>query len=173
MQTAHPIDPAHFTRQLYAVMQQVNPGIAQMALYEFQYSLNNITPAGDGWASVIPDPLEDIERLVNSRAFYDSIQIKQRKGDKIILDEKIVRLTQMLMVGLVSGVYPLEWVNAHFIFDIRGFFFLHRTNYFNEAILAHFGGKPFCRFEAKQKQLQMQQDIGYKDFQWANAEVII
>ncbi len=171
MQTVYKIDPTLFTKQLYEKMQKVSPAIAQMELYEFQYALDNLTPAGDSWVTIELESIKTIEDTVNSRTFYDSIQIKQRKGDRILFDEKIVRLTQMLLVGLVSGDYPVDWVNKHFYFDIRGFFFLHRTNYFTDPIIAHLGGKPFCRFEPKQKQLLLQQDIGYLDFKRANAEV--
>jgi len=38
-------------------------------------------------------------------------------------------------------------------------------------VLAHFGGAPFRQFEQKQKQLERCQDVGYKDFMAANAEV--
>ena len=43
--------------------------------------------------------------------------------------------------------------------------------YFTDAVLAHLGGQPFKRFEPSQRQFECLQDIGYKDFQAANAEV--
>ena len=43
--------------------------------------------------------------------------------------------------------------------------------YFTEKILAHLGGKPYQVFEQKQKQLERCQDVGYKAFREANAEV--
>jgi uridine kinase len=88
-----------------------------------------------------------------------------------VQDEKIERLATMLFVGLVTGDYPVEWVNRHFYFDIRSFFFLHRTTYFTEKILAHFGGKPYRQFEQKQKAFEYYQGVGYKAFAEANAEV--
>ena len=88
-----------------------------------------------------------------------------------MLDDKIVRLTTMLFAGLVTGQYPADWVKALFYFDIRGFYFLVRTVYFTDSILAHFGGQPFRRFEQKQKQFDLSQDLGYKEFKEANAEV--
>jgi uridine kinase len=88
-----------------------------------------------------------------------------------VLDENIVRLTNMLFVGLVTGKYPEEWIRAHFYFDVRGFYFLHRTVYFTDKVLAHFGGKPFKRFEQRQKRFERYQAVGYKDFKEANAEV--
>jgi hypothetical protein len=91
--------------------------------------------------------------------------------DRIVLDSEIIRLAQMLFVGLVTGAYPLDWVDQHFYFDIRGFYFLHRTVYFTDKVLAHFGGKPYRQFEQKQKQLEHYQDLGYKAFREANAEV--
>ena len=60
---------------------------------------------------------------------------------------------------------------THFYFDIRGFYFLHRTIYFTDQVLAHFGKEPFMRFEAKQNQFERLQDLGYKAFREANAEV--
>ena len=74
-------------------------------MYEFGYGLENLTPPG-GWAAVTLLPQAEIERMVNDRAFYDSIQIKPKVDDRIVLDEKIVRLTHMLFVGLVTGEYP-------------------------------------------------------------------
>ena len=161
MQTVYKIIRPYSQSSYMKRCKRSSPAIAQMELYEFQYALDNLTPAGDGWVTIELESIKTIEDTVNSRTFYDSIQIKQRKGDRIVFDEKIVRLTQMLLVGLVSGDYPVDWVNKHFYFDIRGFFFLHRTNYFTDPILAHLGGKPFCRFEPKQKQLVLHQDIGY------------
>jgi uridine kinase len=77
----------------------------------------------------------------------------------------------MLFRGLVGGEYSPEWVKKLFYFDIRGFYFLPRTIYFTEAGVAHLGGKPFLRFEPRQKQFENVQDIGYLDFQEANIEV--
>jgi len=62
-------------------------------------------------------------------------------------------------------------VRAHFYFDIRGFFFLTRTVYFTEAVLAHFGGKPYRQFEQRQRRFERCQEIGYKVFKEANAEL--
>jgi uridine kinase len=77
----------------------------------------------------------------------------------------------MLFVGLVTGAYEETWVNEHFYFDVRGFFFLHRTTYFTEKVLAHLGGKPFRQFEKKQKAFERFQGVGYKDFMDSNADV--
>jgi uridine kinase len=92
-------------------------------------------------------------------------------GDRIMLDEAIVRLTNMLFVGLVTGEYGVEWVRAHFYFDIRGFYFLPRTRYFTGEVVACLGGGPLFTFEQRQKQFDRWQSIGYKAFQEANAEV--
>ncbi len=88
-----------------------------------------------------------------------------------MLDETIVRLTNALFVGLVTGEYPEEWVRAHFYFDIRGFYFLTRTVYFTYPVLAHLGDRPFLRFEQKQRRFDRYQELGYKEFKEANAEV--
>ena len=163
-------DPEVFSEILFEKMKQISPAVEDLVLYEFRYGLKNLTPEA-GWASVIVEKKEAIEQRVNLRAFYDGIQIKQRVNDHIVLDEEIVRLTNMLFVGLVTDAYDVDWVNAHFYFDVRGFFFLHRTQYFTEAVLAHLGGKPFRQFEQKQKEFARVQDVGYKAFQEANAEV--
>ncbi len=38
-----------------------------------------------------------------------------------MLDEKIVRLTKMLFVGLVTGRYAEEWVSDALLFRHKGF----------------------------------------------------
>ena len=162
--------PDVFSTVLFEKMKHISPADVDLELYEFQYALKNITPV-DGWESIQPDTKEEIETRVNSRAFYDSIQIKRRVEDRIVLDEQIVRLSTMLFVGLVTGAYEEAWVNEHFYFDVRGFFFLHRTAYFTETVLAHLGGKPFRRFKQKQKAFERFQGVGYKDFMEANADV--
>lgn len=164
-------DPDLFSAALYQIMPQVNPGIEDLELYEFRYGLDNLYPTEGGWASVALEEREVIEGWVNSREFYTSIQIKPRVDGRIVLDAAIVRLARMLFVGLVTGDYPPEWVNTHFYFDIRGFYFLHRTVYFTAESLAHFGGAPFRRFEPRQRQFERRQDIGYKEFREANAGV--
>lgn len=166
----HLNDPEVFSEILFEKMKQISPAVEDLVLYEFRYGLKNLTPEA-GWASVIVEKKEAIEQRVNLRAFYDGIQIKQRVNDHIVLDEEIVCLTNMLFVGLVTGEYDVDWIDAHFYFDVRGFFFLHRTQYFTEAVLAHLGGKPFRQFEQKQKEFARVQDVGYKAFQEANAEV--
>jgi len=159
-----------FSEILFDRMKRLNPAVSDMELYEFRYALNNLVPKG-GWASVELDNTEAIEKRVNDREFFSGIQLKPRLDDRIVLDENILRLTAMLFVGLVTGEYGEEWVRTHFYFDIRGFYFLHRTTYFTEKVLAHFGGKPFKSFEQKQKRLECCQDIGYKAFTEINAEV--
>ena len=164
-------DPARFSEILYEKMKRINPGIEELELYEFRYCLDNPTPENGDWASVELDEREKIEKRVNNSDFYSSIQLKPRVGDRIVLDEKIVRLTNMLFVGLVTGEYPDDWLRTHFFFDIRGFFFLHRTVYFAAPVLAHLGGRPFKSFEQKQKRFERCQTVGYKAFKEANAEV--
>ncbi len=163
-------DPAVFTSLLYEKMKRINPGVDDLALYEFGYGLNNVIPDA-GWGAVELDSVEAIQTRINDRAFYDSIQIKPVQDKRIVLDEQILRLTRMLMVGLVAGAYSEDWVRKHFYFDLRGFLFLHRTVYFTESVLAHFGGAPYRQFEQHQKRFERYQDVGYKDFMAANAEV--
>ncbi|PIW20379.1 MAG: hypothetical protein COW33_02470 [Anaerolineae bacterium CG17_big_fil_post_rev_8_21_14_2_50_57_27] len=162
--------PEGFSELLFDKMKCLNPAIADMEPYEFRYALNNLAPE-KGWDSVKLDTADEIEHRISRREFYAGIQIKPRVDDRIVLDENIVRLTTMLFVGLVTGEYDEAWVKAHFFFDVRGFFFLHRTTYFTDKIRAHFGGKPFRQFEQKQKGFERLQDVGYKAFQEANAEV--
>jgi len=159
-----------FSEILFDRMKRLNPAVSDMELYEFRYGLNNLIPE-KGWDSVELDNTEAIEKRVNDRDFFSGIQIKPRQDDRIVLDENILRLTAMLFVGLVTGKYGEDWVRTHFYFDVRGFYFLHRTTYFTEKVLAHFGGKPFKSFEQKQKRLECCQDIGYKAFAEVNAEV--
>jgi uridine kinase len=160
-----------FYEVLYEKMKRINPGIEELEPYEFRYCLDNWLRQEGGWAGVALLPQEEIEKLVNSREFYAGIQLKPRIGDRIVLDEAIVRLTNMLFAGLVAGVYPEEWVATHFFFDIRGFNFLHRTAYVTDKVVAHLGGKPFRGFEQKQRQFERCQEFGYKAFKVANAEV--
>lgn len=162
--------PDVFSAALFEKTKHISPALTDLELYEFRYALKNITPAS-GWGSVQLDTKEAIETLVQDRAFYDSIQIKHRVEDRIILDEQIVRLTNMLFAGLVSDTYDEAWINEHFYFDVRGFFFLHRTVYFTESVLTHFGGRPFKQFEEKQRAFEFVQDVGYKAFKEANREV--
>ena len=164
-------DPDVFSECLYEKLEQINPGVEELELYEFRYALHNTYPQPGGWDAVKLDSEQDVEQRINTRDFYTSIQLKPRVGDRIVLDENIVRLTNMLFVGLVTGEYSEEWVQAHFYFDLRGFFFLTRTVYFTDAVLAHFGGRPWKNFEQKQKRFERYQAIGYKDFKAANAEV--
>ncbi len=164
------VNQARFAEALHAKMGCINPGVEELELYEFRYGLNNLEPEG-GWAAVELSSRQEIEGWIQSADFYRSIQIKPRAGDRIVLDESISRLTNMLFVGLVTGEYPEEWVRAHFYFDIRGFYFLTRTCYFTGAVLAHLGGEPFQTFEQRQKQFDRCQSIGYKAFKEANAEV--
>jgi uridine kinase len=160
----------NFSVALFETMKRINAGIEDLALYEFRYALENVFPE-DGWDSIELDRQEEIERLIGGRDFYTSIQLKPRAGDRIVLDEKIVRLTRMLFAGLVEGEYAVEWVREHFYFDVRGFYFLPRTVYFTDEVLAHFGSKPYKSFEQRQKRFERYQGVGYKDFMEANAEV--
>ncbi len=163
-------DAMLFSAALFEKMQTICPGLEDLELTEFRYGLDNLYPQG-GWTSVDLEPCEILEDRINRREFYEAIQLKPRVGDRIVLDPAIVRLTHMLFVGLVTGGYPVEWVQAHFYFDIRGFLFMTRTCYFTEAVVAHLGGSPYRRFEQKQKELERTQSIGYKAFKEANAEL--
>ena len=155
---------------LFNAMKRINPGIKGLELFEFRYALENIYPE-DGWDSVKLEKPVEIERLIGDRDFYMRIQLRPKAGDRIVLDENILRLTRMLFAGLISKEYTEEWVLNHFYFDIRGFYFLPRTVYFTQEALAHFSGKPYKSFDQKQKRFERFQDIGYKEFRKANSEI--
>ena len=159
-----------FSKILFKKMKILTPAVREMELYEFRYGLNNLIPP-EGWSSVKLEQAIDIETQVNTRSYYDSIQITPRVDDRIVLDVKIVHLTTMLFVGLVTGDYSLEWVNSHFYFDVRSFFFFHRTQYFTHQVLEHLGHQPYRKFEQKQKLFERFQSVGYRDFKNANRQV--
>ena len=165
-----PSTSERFTAALYDRIKQVNPGVDEMELYEFRYALNNVTPER-GWAGVDLDLPEEIERRINDRSFYTAVELKTRREGKIVLDDSILRLTRMLLVGLVNGTYAVDWVNQRFYFDIRGFYFLVRITYLTPAVIAHLGGRPLRVFEQRQAVFARSQDVGYKAFREANAEV--
>jgi uridine kinase len=164
-------NPITFSRILYEKMRRINTGIGELELYEFRYALDHLYPANGGWGSIQLEDEQEIEKLTNNFDFYKSIQLKPQIDDRIVLDKNIVRLTRVLFVGLVTEKYSDEWVTTHFYFDIRGFYFLHRTAYFTKEVIAHFGGKPYKNFEQKQKRFETYQSIGYKDFKEANIEI--
>jgi uridine kinase len=159
-----------FTKRLFRMMKILSPAVRGLELYEFRYGLNNLIP-DEGWSAVVLESTSEIEQRVNSRLFYDSLQIKPTIDGRIVLDQKVVELTNMLFVGLATGEYPLDWVNQHFYFDVRGFYFLHRTHYFTEKVLSHLGNQPYRQFEPKQKLFERYQDIGYRDFKRTNQEL--
>ncbi len=159
-----------FSSVLFELMKGLDCGVDSMEMYEFRYALHNLQPQA-GWQSIQPASMSEIEKMVGTRSFYDGIQIKPKVDGQIVLDESIKLLSQMLLVGLATGAYPLSWVNQFFFFDIRGFNFLHRTEYLTETVINHFGGQPYRRFEPKQRELLCAQSIGYKEFKQANAEV--
>jgi uridine kinase len=159
-----------FTNTLFMFMQRINKGIGNLELYEFQYGLDNLTPV-KGWESIKIIPSNSIEKQVHDREFFLSIKLKPIMDQKIVLDQEIVRLTQVLFRGLVEEVYSIEWVNQHFYFDLRGFLFFPRTNYFTSKAIEHFGGKPAMVFSQRQTRFEQKQDIGYKEFRLANAAI--
>ncbi len=163
-------DIPQFAARLFEQMLKLDCGVEMMELYEFRYALNNLEPE-NGWGSVTLDTMPEIEALVENRAFYDSIQIKPRHDGQIVLDAPIRHLAQMLLVGLATGAYPVEWVKRHFYFDIRGFFFLHRTEYLTENIRAHLGGQPYRTFGRNQLVFNRVDSVGYKEFKQANLEL--
>jgi uridine kinase len=163
-------DPTTFSEILYQKMKQINLGVGELELYEFRYGLACLFPENGGWASVKTESMDDIVKKLQMSDFYKSIQIKPRRDGELVLDATIHQLTNMLFVGLVTGDYPETWIKEHFYFDVRGFFFLHRTEYLTAKVLEHLGGKPFRQFEPKQKSFERCQGVGYKSFMAANLE---
>ncbi len=159
-----------FSEKLFEKMVTLCPTLNDLELFEFRYCLENITP-DQGWQSIEMISKDEIERMVNSAAFYAGIQLKPKVDNRPIMDPQILSLLRMLFVGLVSGGYATDWVDKHFAFDPRGFYFIHRTEYYTEDIIAHLGGKPFLAFERLQNHFQNLPAVGYKDFQKANKEV--
>ncbi|MRR32682.1 hypothetical protein EG834_20660, partial [bacterium] len=72
---------------------------------------------------------------------------------------------------LLTGAYSLQWVKAHYYFDLRSFIFYPRTRYYSPAVYQHFGGKPFRQFEITQDKFNGAFDIGYAEFKQANLEI--
>lgn len=169
--TEEKLNHQDFLNNLFKIMQGINPGVGDLELYEFNYGFDTIFSENDDPGEIRLTAPREIERLVNSRSYYDKIQIKPKVGAKIILDEEITHLTQMLFVGLAIGRYSPEWVDRHFYFDLRGFYFLHRTEYFTHKVIEHLSGKPYAQFERKQKIFERCQGVGYQDFKAANLEV--
>ena len=159
-----------FSEALYKRMQSISPAIKGLELYEFRYALENVLPPG-GWASVVIKPMAEVERLVSDSSFYTSIQLRPKQGSRMVMDPQVLSLLQMLFTGLVYGSYPAAWINEHFSFDVRGFYFIHRTRYYTEKVIQRMGGKPFLSFDPKQAAFENVQSVGYKAFKEANAEV--
>nr|QCO92771.1 hypothetical protein [uncultured bacterium]QCO92886.1 hypothetical protein [uncultured bacterium] len=159
-----------FSQRLFEKMKQINPGVADLVLYEFRDGLRNFAPA-TGWAAVAPEESAAIEKRLEDSHFFESIQLKPRVDGNIVLDRQAADLTRMLFVGLVTGKYSVAWVRSRFYFDLRGFYFLARTNYFPPEVVAHFGGAPYRSFEPRQTAFEGQQALGYPEFQAANADV--
>jgi len=129
---------------------------------EFRYGLNNLTSRERLGLGQLDTP-EDIERQVNCRDFYDGIQIKPRVDDRIVLDEAIVRLTNMLFVGAGHG-------NLLGSVGQRALLFRHPRNFlfapdhlFHRRSVCTLGRHAVQAFEQRQEQFERYQDIGYKD----------
>ena len=159
-----------FSKILYEQLIQLNAGIAEIKMYEFHYALDNLYPP-EGWGSVQVEKIEVLEQRINQLAFFNAIELKPMHEKRIVLDAHIVRINQQLFTGMVSGEYPLKWVQQHFYFDIRAFSFFVRTQYFTPQILEHFGGHPLIAFTTGQKDLECLQGIGYPEFRAANREI--
>ena len=159
-----------FCEALHHQMNRIAPICSRMEPYEFRYSLNNITPE-TGWSGINTEPLQVIEKMITDVAFFDQVQIKPKVDGRIVLDETVTRLTQMLFVGLVKGDYPVDWVQRWFYFDPRSFNFYVRSIYLTSEIKTYLGGSPYRQFEPEQKHFELVHEVGYQDFKAANREV--
>ena len=142
-----------FSNKLYQRMQQINSGIADLELFEFRYALENLIPK-EGWNSVQLQSVCEIEEKINTRKFYESIQLRPKIEGKLVFDAQLTQLTQVLFLGIVENVYSIDWVNKNFYFDLRAFYFFHRTNYFNEKIINHLGEHPYRSYDREQYKLK-------------------
>lgn len=160
-----------FCEELHRQMNRITPVCSFMEPYEFRYSLNNVTPVSTGWSDITPESMGMIEKRVADPEFFEQIQIKPKIDGRIVLDDAITRLTQMLFVGLVTGDYPVDWVQRWFYFDPRSFNFYVRSIYLTQEIRTHLGGVPYRQFETCQKKFDLLHEVGYQDFKAANLEV--
>jgi len=163
-------DDAQFSEQLYQLRSALNPGLAELELYEFRYALANLTPP-QGWASITPPPIARIKQLITELAFFEQIQLKLFKNGRIHLDESILNLTRQLLVGLLNGSYSLDWLKQHFYFDLRAFVFFVRSEYYTQEALARFGNFPYFQGKDTHNQFACQPAIGYKAYQQANLDI--
>jgi uridine kinase len=164
-------NPILFLENLFEKMKLINPGLSNLELYEFRYGLDNLEPDQGNWEGINIESIRSVETRLNDINFYRKIQIKPVEGNRIILDPAIVQLTNMLFAGLVRGDYPVDWVKKHFYFDIRGFYFIHRTEYYSDKVISHLRGRPYLKFDPKQRNFDTEQDVGYKEFKAANHEI--
>ena len=163
-------DDAQFSEQLFQLRSMLNPGLAELELIEFRYALANLTPP-QGWATIIPPPIAQVEKLISERAFFEQIQLKPLKNGRIHLDESILNLTRQLLVGLLNGNYSLDWLRQYFYFDLRAFVFFVRMDYYTQEALAHFRNRPFFQGKQTHNLFVNQPAISYKAYQQANLKI--
>lgn len=163
-------NPEQFSKVLYQKMQVINPAIADLELFEFRYALENLLPKS-GWDSIEVAEPKKIEEMVNSRDYFESIQLRPKINGKPVIDDQIIQKTQVIFTGLVIDKYSSDWIQNHFYFDLRGFYFFHRTQYYNTTNQYWLGGSPHKAFEPKQKKFNQLQAVGYQAFKQANQEV--
>ena len=161
---------AEFSKLLFEQLVRLCPALELLEPYEFDYCMENWNPT-QGWGSIQLEDKSEIEKRITDIAFFKSIQINPKVDGKIVLDEKVAQLTRTLFAGLVSKAYDPDWVDKHFYFDPRGFFFLVRTTYFTQKAIDRFGGKPYAAFEKKQRDFESANGVGYRAFMAANRDV--
>lgn len=165
-----PQDFDGFSSELFARMQLISPAVGEMELYEFRYCLESLAPR-ESWGIISLDDRDVVERTINTRSYYESIQSAPVENGTIVFDAEVARLTRMLFAGLVSGFYSPEWLTEHFYFDVRGFYFLHHTTYLTSTVQQHFGGRPYRQFTQSQHTFDSLLEVGYQAFSEANREI--
>lgn len=170
LEVVHELDEKETSIKLFAILKGLSPALEHWVDYEFDYALQLLTPS-KGWQNVIIEPVEELLSKVRESSYYLHIQINYQINGHLALDTQIENLTQMLFAGLIFQQYSPDWVQEHFYFDPRGFFFLPRTTYFTARVVDHLGGKPFLQFESTQKVFDPIEAIGYQDFQKANQKI--
>ncbi len=127
-----------------------------LELYEFQYGLKNITPAA-GWKSIQPDTKEEIEAGPHNSRSFCTILFRSNAVSKIVSFWTTRSFVYPICCLWGWLPVPMEktWVDKHFYFDVRGFFFLHRTTYFTEKVLSHLDGKPLNSSSRNRKLLSV------------------
>ena len=154
MNSSHQLsDLAGFSDALFEKMKLISPALRSLEFYEFQYCLDNLTPK-NGWDSISLESKDEIEQRITDIEFYKNIQINHKVNGQVVLDPQIIRLAQMLFVGLVTGAYEPAWVLTHFYFDPRGFLLFTQNDLLHRKCVGSFSRKTLCELRAETKEFR-------------------